>query len=104
MQNYHWPGNVRELENVCERAVNFATGKSIGVQDLPAYLLNYAGKPSGAEPGMSMPSYRQKLRAEEDIIRAALEVAGGSKTKAASILGISRSRLYVKLKEIGLMD
>ncbi len=105
LQNYHWPGNVRELENVCERAVNFATGKAIGVQDLPAYLLNYTGKPKNAELEISMPSYRQKLRAaEEDIIRAALEAAGGSKTKAASILGISRSRLYVKLKKIGLMD
>ncbi|MCL6447777.1 MAG: sigma-54-dependent Fis family transcriptional regulator [Armatimonadetes bacterium] len=105
LQSYPWPGNVRELENVCERAVNFAQGRTIGVPELPAYIRGYSGRLSGADPGINITSYRQKLReAEKDILAAALEVAGGSKTKAAGILGISRSRLYAKLKKTGLMD
>ncbi|MGB9803101.1 sigma 54-interacting transcriptional regulator [Desulfofundulus sp.] len=105
LQSYPWPGNVRELENVCERGVNFATGKTMGVPDLPAYIRNYSGRLSGGDAGKDAPFYRQKLReAEKDILAAALEVAGGSKTRAACILGISRSRLYAKLKKTGLMD
>lgn len=35
---YHWPGNVRELLNVCERAVSFAEGDIITLDDLPDYI------------------------------------------------------------------
>lgn len=103
LQGYHWPGNVRELENIIERAINYAFGKKIRVQDLPAYLCNGVMPGIEPEPGLATPTYRQKLNeAEKDIILAALKVADGSKTKAASILGISRSRLYEKLKRVGL--
>src|SRR4029078_13470158 len=33
--NHEWRGNVRELENVIERAVIFAEGREIGVEDMP---------------------------------------------------------------------
>ncbi len=35
LQAYSWPGNVRELENVIQRAIIVASGRSIGEEDLP---------------------------------------------------------------------
>ncbi len=100
MQAYHWPGNVRELENVVERAVNFATGGTIRVKDLPAYLRR---GPARQESSAGDGKYRERLsNAEREIILSALKASGGNKTRAARMLGISRSRLYEKLKKLGL--
>ncbi len=100
-KHYHWPGNVRELENVVERAVNFATGDTICLRDLPLYLRR--GKVRRDEKSTVKDTFRSRMgEAEREIIRAALNEAGGNKTKAARILGISRSRLYEKLKKLGL--
>ncbi|HBX23397.1 MAG TPA: sigma-54-dependent Fis family transcriptional regulator [Desulfotomaculum sp.] len=101
MKHYHWPGNVRELENVVERAVNFATGETIKVQDMPPYLRR--GKQSSAEPIKTVSTLRDRLsEAEREIILSALQVTQGNKTRAARMLGMSRSRLYEKLKKLGL--
>ncbi|SFR10436.1 sigma-54-dependent Fis family transcriptional regulator [Desulfoscipio geothermicus] len=100
LRAYHWPGNVRELENVIERAINFATGGIIRVKDLPAYL-SRVDEPAGKRAVVA--NYRDRLgEAEREIIFSAIKAAGGNKTKAARILGISRSRLYEKLKKLGL--
>ncbi|TYO93303.1 sigma-54-dependent Fis family transcriptional regulator [Desulfallas thermosapovorans] len=98
LKAHHWPGNVRELENVIERAVNFVTGSIIRVKDLPAYLRREKSDP-GRRAGGS--NYRARLDdVEREIIQAALKSTRGNKTQAARMLGISRSRLYVKLKKL----
>lgn len=100
LKAYHWPGNVRELENVVERAVNFASGNVIKVRDLPHYLHSCSTAPGGRKGGGT---YRKRLdEAEREVIMSALNSAGGNKTRAARLLGISRSRLYEKLKKMGL--
>jgi len=98
-----WPGNVRELENVIERAVNYARSDFIQVAHLPPYLANaFAQLKNGS--GGEISSYRSKLNeTEREMIVSALEKAGGNKTRAAKILNLSRSRLYVKLKKFGLL-
>lgn len=96
---YHWPGNVRELENVIERAVNFAAGV-IRIKDLPSYIRR-GDRISENQVGAG--KYRDRLgEAEREIILSALKAADGNKTRAARILGISRSRLYEKLKKFDL--
>ncbi|WP_242868838.1 sigma-54-dependent Fis family transcriptional regulator [Desulfotomaculum copahuensis] len=101
LKSYHWPGNVRELENVVERAVNFATGEVIKANDLPMYLRRVR-KTEGEQTGMKNSLRSRMSETEREILKAALEEAGGNKTKAAHILGISRSRLYEKMKKAGL--
>lgn len=101
LRNYRWPGNVRELENVVERAVNFATGNIIEVKDLPGYLYTSS---VDSDNNVCIGSYRDRMGdAERQIITSALEETDGNKTKAARMLGISRSRLYEKLKKIELI-
>lgn len=101
---HRWPGNVRELENVVERAVNYARSGNIRIEHLPPYMLG-EGERSGSE--IKIPkesdSYREKMHeVERDLILEALEKAGGNKTRAAKILNLSRSRLYVKMKKYNM--
>lgn len=104
LETYHWPGNVRELENVIERAVNFAKEGIIEEKHLPPALKHYF-KPAGLETGSGShlgPEYyrRQVNETEKEAIITALQATGGNKKKAAELLGISRSWLYKKIKEL----
>jgi len=103
-QQHNWPGNVRELENVIERAINFAAGNDITVDDLPLYLREKSPEPEVVARSVG-PDKRLKLsreKTERSEILSALEQAGGNKTKAARVLGISRSWLYEKLRQMDL--
>ncbi len=95
---YAWPGNVREVENVITRACILAEGDSIGVEDLPAEMVRTAQARSDTgtgSPGDSL--HDQRLRFELDVIRRAIEEAGGDRRLAAQRLKISLSSLYGKL-------
>ncbi len=98
LRDYDWPGNVRELENVLERALILAGGEEIGLQhiQLPEPVLVRSGS---AAPGSGR---RSLADMEEDMLHDALRKAGGNKSKAAKILGITRRMLYTKLKRFGI--
>jgi len=91
-----WPGNVRELENSIERAVVLCRGDLLGPEDL------FPGQPPSGGEGRLEDPYRSGLtlkEAEAELIRLALERAGGNKTQAARDLGVSRQTLINRLKE-----
>jgi transcriptional regulator with PAS, ATPase and Fis domain len=94
MLNYDWPGNVRELRNVLERSMIFAEHGKIKKDDLPDYLLLVAKKESIDRSLLE--------KAEESAIQDAMQKTGGNKTRAAQLLGISRSVLYDKLRKYGI--
>lgn len=99
---HSWPGNIRELENVIERAVNYARTGLIETAHFPPYLINVV--PPHALLPQDKGYYRSGLmKAEREMIISAIEQAGGNKTRAAQILNLSRSRLYVKLKQYNLL-
>ncbi|HEY3365023.1 MAG TPA: sigma-54-dependent Fis family transcriptional regulator [Symbiobacteriaceae bacterium] len=87
---YDWPGNVRELRNVVERTFVFSAGPRILPSHLPPELRSAGGTLTPAVVGLAT---QERLA-----IVKALETAGGNKKKAAELLGISRSGLYMKLK------
>ena len=94
MLAHAWPGNVRELRNVIERATMLVVGDEIGAADLDLPL-PIAPPPSDANGA--------KLEDLERLnIMRVLRDAGGSRTKAAAMLGISRSTLWDKLKRYGI--
>lgn len=100
LQSYSWPGNVRELENVLERAKILAGDGIITEEHLPP-ALKQAGQKE--EPDEETSLSRKSLdKTEELMIRKALEEAGGNKSKAARILGITRRRLYSKMEKHGI--
>jgi DNA-binding NtrC family response regulator len=92
-----WPGNVRELENALERALIVA-----GEEELrPEHLA--LGRASRGAPGADLLGEGFELDAfERDLVLAALERAGGNKTHAAKLLGVTRRRMYSLLASHGL--
>ena len=98
LEQYEWPGNVRELRNVIERATILARGNLIEPAHLPVFGPAPSSMPAVAAangvtiaPGMTVDEAEQKL------IMATLDSAGGNKTRAAEMLGISLKTLHNKL-------
>ncbi len=104
LENYYWPGNVRELENVVERAVNFANEGLIEEKHLPSAVQQFFGSTPIKQDSvynLGPEYYRQRVsEAENQAVKTAVQATGGNKKKAAELLGISRSWLYIKLKEM----
>ncbi len=96
---YPWPGNVRELESVMERAALLCDGQPIQPEHLPALVrqrrVMAKGKPA-TEPVRSL------AEAEQLAILTAGRAARGNLTQAALFLGIGRTTLWRKMKELGL--
>jgi transcriptional regulator with PAS, ATPase and Fis domain len=103
LKGYHWPGNVRELSIAIERACLDAHEGVITINNLlrytgiaeNQYIKNYGYL------GFDLKVARQE--SEKATIRRALQASEGNRQKAAKLLGISRSALYNKLAELGLM-
>jgi DNA-binding NtrC family response regulator len=97
---YHWPGNIRELENVLARALALRSGHTLTVRDLPPHIARATGA-SAAGAASQLPTTMLTLEEmERRHILQVLEKTGGNKLKAAEILGIDRSTLHRKLKQI----
>jgi two-component system NtrC family response regulator len=97
LRGYHWPGNVRELRSVVERAALLAGDGLVPAQALPAEL--------NAEPH-TLWAGRERRPTLRDVelayIRHVLEATGGSQTRAAAVLGISRKALWEKRRRFGI--
>ncbi len=94
---HRWPGNVRELRNTLERAIIRCDGDEIW----PAHL----GLSVGASD--ATPTYGSRLNMaelEKLHIKRVLEEEGGRVSDAAKRLGMPRSTLYSRLKELGLHE
>jgi DNA-binding NtrC family response regulator len=105
LADFHWPGNVRELENIIERATALSTGTVIDVADIrldispPSLSTAPAGELTPFPPeGMTLEQF------EDEIIREALRRAGGNKSQAARLLGLSRNALRYRLSKLGVPD
>ncbi|MGB9904115.1 MAG: sigma-54-dependent transcriptional regulator [Desulfotomaculales bacterium] len=98
---YHWPGNIRELQNVIERAAIICQGNEILPEHLPKELLAVQKPPAGAiiyfpDQGICLEEV------EKELILKALEKTGGNQTKAAQLLGITRSALLYRSQKYGI--
>ncbi len=98
LREHPWPGNVRELRNVMERAHILAGDEPVG--DAHVVLDVTAGPRAAARDGA--PADLDLDRNARQLIRAAIARAGGNKTRAAELLGITRRTLYSRLKLLGL--
>jgi two-component system response regulator HydG len=95
LKSHPWPGNVRQLRNVIERASVLCRGPLISIGDLPAEFKSDGQKAAGLfqiRLGASLDDV------ERELISRTLEFAGGNKTRAADILGITAKTLYNRLE------
>jgi len=94
---YPWPGNVRELQHAIEQAVVLCESDLIGTEDLAIEPPDREVEPlSLLVPGVTL------AEVERYTIMRTLEAVGGSPTKAARILGVSKRTIQYRLQEWGL--
>ena len=91
---YPWPGNIRELRNVINRAVLVAEGQWISASDLDLDI-------SICPEEVPILSEEEK---ERQLLLRTLEKTGNNRSKAATLLNISRTTLYEKLKKYHITD
>lgn len=100
---YHWPGNVRELENVMERSLVLASGSVLETAEVrldmdPGRQLLASGEAQFLPPGVTLEEF------EHSLIREGLRRAGGNKSQAARLLGLTRNALRYRLTQMGVAD
>ncbi len=87
LMEYDWPGNVRELRNVLQRYI------TLGYLELPRPGAGHDTIPT--DRTLNLPDSLQEL--EKALITDALRQTGGNRTRAATLLGISRRALFRKI-------
>jgi DNA-binding NtrC family response regulator len=105
---YDWPGNLRELGRVIDQAhaSSDRDGTLIETDDLPASIRGNlgAGFAPPVHPSPIEPLDEILTQVERRSIETALRQARRNKSRAADLLGISRPRLYRRIKELNLPD
>jgi DNA-binding NtrC family response regulator len=105
---YRWPGNVRELQNAVQRGVILAQGDRVELEDLPEAVLAGARRAVPVPPIPSRstedkrPPVLHEIDDERDRIARALELSEGNRERAASMLGMSRTTLWRRMRAHGL--
>jgi DNA-binding NtrC family response regulator len=120
LRRYSFPGNVRELENIVERAVVLSRTPTLGLDDLPPYIVEGEGSPvlmhAHARAGLAVddaidspdtpwtptPLHIALQEPERRILLKALRANEWNRQATADDLDINRTTLYKKMKSLGI--
>lgn len=102
LRTHTWPGNVRELRNLMERLLFLTEGDTIDADDISFQI-----SPRKAESGAStfstdLPLAEATIKFQVDYIQKHIQLARGNMTLAAQRMGLHRSNLYRKMKQLGM--
>jgi transcriptional regulator with GAF, ATPase, and Fis domain len=95
-----WPGNVRELRNLMERLAYLSVADSIEAEDL-AFILSPRGQ-APITPDYNLPLAQATNQFQIEYIRRLIEQNRGNVSQAATRLGVHRSNLYRKMRQLGM--
>jgi Nif-specific regulatory protein len=98
--SHTWPGNVRELRNLMERLAYLSSGDKIEAEDLAFILAPAGGGPTVVDAGLPLSDATDQF--QTNYIRQAVERARGNVSLAAKNLGVHRSNLYRKMRQLGM--
>ncbi|MCC7084522.1 MAG: sigma-54-dependent Fis family transcriptional regulator [Pirellulales bacterium] len=102
LMQHHWPGNVRELRNLMERLAYLTVEEKIEPAEL-AFILS----PSQESVNLLVvdrPLADATDRFQIEYIRKAIDRSRGNMTDAADLLGLHRSNLYRKMKQLEMEE
>ena len=97
LMEYPWPGNVRELRSVFEYALVCCSHALIRPDHLPP---RFSEARKAADAAKRASGSREEMERRELI--NALELAGGNRSEAARILGVSRVTVWNRMKRLGV--
>ena len=98
---HEWPGNVRELRNLMERLAYLAPEDKVDAEDL-AFILSPRSGP--APMPLDLPLANATERFQVDYIKHHIDSARGNMSLAADRLGLHRSNLYRKMRQLGMTE
>jgi two-component system NtrC family response regulator len=103
LASHSWPGNIRELENLIERMLVLRKGNNLNNHDLPADFGDFARQRTAdlAEKTENRLTFQ---KAEENLVRDALQKCGWNRTRAAKYLNIPRHVLIYRIKKYGIKE
>jgi transcriptional regulator with PAS, ATPase and Fis domain len=101
LERHDWPGNIRELKNVLAYAYAIGDGPTLQASDLPPELFEQDSA-QAAPVWVTNDHDEAPQPAEKRRIQEVLERAGGSRERAAKILGLSRVTLWRRMKQYGI--
>ena len=100
-----WPGNVRELRNLMERLAYLSQGEQIDADELNFILSPRAADAERAAApivNMDLPLAEATRDFQVEYIQKHIDSARGNMTEAARNLGLHRSNLYRKMRQLGM--
>jgi two-component system response regulator HydG len=100
LERHDWPGNVRELRNVIDRAIMLEKTDKIGLNCIVFDADQLYEGQKNASSDLTTDFSLEK--AERELISRALQETGWQKTRAATLLGITRATLYAKVKQYNI--
>ena len=108
LRHYAWPGNLRELRNLVQRLLVLGSAGDVTLEEVEAALGSSAPAPAGtavaAMPGIdfNLPLREAREQFKRAYLLHQLNEAGGSVGKLAKAVGMERTHLYRKLKDLGV--
>ncbi len=100
LERHPWPGNIRELRNLTERLAYLSSGDKIEAEDL-AFILSPAGE-SPALVDINQPLAQATDKFQIEYIKKNIERAKNNMSEAAKRMGLHRSNLYRKMRQLGM--
>ncbi|UCF30600.1 MAG: sigma-54-dependent Fis family transcriptional regulator [bacterium] len=105
LRGYYWPGNVRELRNVVERLVILAREDTIDLDLIPLSIKETEPPEAPQVLHDDLPDYRKaKERFEREFLSSWLAKNDWNITKTSEQVGLERSNLHRKIKQLGLIN
>jgi Nif-specific regulatory protein len=99
LRQHHWPGNVRELRNLMERLAYLQSGDTVEAADLDFILMPGRGDSlSNISLELTLADATKSFQTE--FIRRHIDAASGNMSDAARHLGLHRSNLYRKMRQL----
>ena len=103
--NYSWPGNVRELRNLIERIGILSPNNEEKVSNIIKESLKTSEEDNfKVENSLSIPLKEARENFEKKYLTTQLKKFGGNISKTAKFVGMERSALHRKLKQLGVKD
>src|SRR5688572_30692158 len=100
LRTHTWPGNVRELRNLMERLAYLSQDEKIDADEL-AFILTPGENSHGMVP-LDMPLAEATDRFQLEYIKRHIELCRGNVSDAARRLGMHRSNMYRKMRQLGI--